>query len=190
MTRYHSCFQTEQGWGGVVASERGLVEVLLPFGCLSRDEREFGMRERCTGSSGESALSSRAAALLGRYFRGEPVSFDLPLDIPHGSAFRESVYRFVAAIPWGMVKTYAEVAAATGSLRAFRAVGGAMARNPVPVIIPCHRVVGASGAMTGYSAPGGIVSKEWLLSLEGALCRENGDTGRKKCCYRSSYAQK
>jgi methylated-DNA-[protein]-cysteine S-methyltransferase len=173
MTRNYSCFQTEQGWGGVVASERGLVEVLLPFGCPSRDEREFGMRERFAGSSGECILSSRAADLLVQYFRGDPVSFDLPLDLPHGSAFRENVYRFVAAIPWGMVKTYAEVAAATGRPRAFRAVGGAMARNPVPVIIPCHRVVGSSGAMTGYSAPGGIGSKEWLLTLEGVFCRKN-----------------
>jgi methylated-DNA-[protein]-cysteine S-methyltransferase len=165
------------------------VEVLLPFGCLSRDERERGMRERCAGSFGENTLTSRAAALLGRYFRGEPVSFDLPLDIPHASAFRERVYRFVAAIPWGTVKTYAEVAAATGSPRAYRAVGGAMASNLVPVIIPCHRVVGASGALTGYSAPGGILSKEWLLSLEGVRCRENADSGRRKCCNLDSYAQ-
>ena len=190
MARYHTCFRTEQGWGGVVASERGLVEVLLPFGCSSRAEREFRIRERLAGSYVESTLSSRAAALLVRYFQGEPVSFDFPLDIPQGSAFRESVYRVVAAIPWGMVKTYAEVAAAAGSLRAFRAVGGAMARNPVPVVIPCHRVVGSSGAMTGFSAPGGIVSKEWLLSLEGVVSRENAGAGRRKRCFRSSYAQK
>jgi len=169
MTLYHSCFQTSQGWGEVIASERGVMEVRLPFGCLVREEREEELRERYPGIAGESGLTAQAATLLERYFRGEAVSCDLPLDLPPGSAFRVEVYRVVAAIPWGVVKTYAEVATAAGNSRASRAVGGAMARNPVPIIIPCHRVVGSSGAMTGYSAPGGIVSKEWLLRMEGVV---------------------
>lgn len=168
MSGYRSYVQTESGWGAVIASERGVQEVILPVGGLTREECERETMERCHGVAGESDLTIHAADLLTRYFRGEPVVFDLPLDLPACSSFRAEVYRVVASIPWGVVKTYAEVAAAAGNPRASRAVGGAMACNPVPVIIPCHRVVGAAGGMTGYSAPGGITVKRWLLELEGA----------------------
>jgi methylated-DNA-[protein]-cysteine S-methyltransferase len=167
MALFRSCYRTDQGWGGVIASERGLVEVLLPFGSPDRAACERLLAARHPDAVAEDDLTLSTAALMERYFKGEPVAFALPLDVASGSKFRDEVIKIVAAIPWGVVMSYGEVAAASGNPGAARAVGGVMARNPLPVVIPCHRVVGASGALTGYSAVGGVSSKRWLLALEG-----------------------
>lgn len=119
-------------------------------------------------------MSKEAAARLGRYFAGEPVTFDLPIDGSRFTSFQRSVYEAVARIPYGAVESYGEVAKKIGKPRAARGIGGAMARNPLPVVIPCHRVVGAAGSMTGYSGAGGVMSKEWLLRLEGVGLTEGG----------------
>lgn len=170
-------YETALGWGAVVAGEAGLIEVVLPF--ESKDRQDLVRRlalsyPRALESSAEWP-AREAARRLARYFAGEPVSFaDLPLDLGCFSTFQQEVYRAVAAIPSGTVLTYAAVAAAVGRPRAARGIGSAMGRNPLPVIIPCHRVVGSSGAMTGYSAPGGVVSKQWLLRMEGISLTEGG----------------
>jgi methylated-DNA-[protein]-cysteine S-methyltransferase len=80
--------------------------------------------------------------------------------------FQQRVYRAVMKIPFGEVMSYGGIARMIGQPEAARGIGGAMARNPLPIIIPCHRVVGSSGKLTGYSAPGGIASKSWLLEME------------------------
>ena len=85
--------------------------------------------------------------------------------------FRQLVLRAALQIPYGTVVSYGELAATVGSPRAARAVGGALAANPMPVIIPCHRIVAASGSLTGYSGPGGISMKRLLLNLEAAEFR-------------------
>jgi len=114
---------------------------------------------------GETGLLRAAREQLAAYFRRELEIFDLPL-APPGSEFQRAVCRAMSGIPYGALRTYGEIAAAIGS--APRAVGGACGRNPIPVIIPCHRVVGANGAMTGYSGAGGLETKRALLHLEGA----------------------
>ena len=101
---------------------------------------------------------------LAAYFRRDLEIFDLPL-APPGTEFQQAVCRAMSGIPYGALKTYGDIAAAVGS--APRAVGGACGRNPIPIIIPCHRVVGANGAMTGYSGHGGLETKRALLHLEG-----------------------
>lgn len=101
---------------------------------------------------------------LDEYFHGNPVSFDVPLN-PSGSAFDRLVWSALSAIPWGMALSYGELAEAIGKPGAARAVGGACGRNPIPVIIPCHRVLQAGGSLGGYSGGEGI--KEKLLILEG-----------------------
>jgi methylated-DNA-[protein]-cysteine S-methyltransferase len=108
---------------------------------------------------------AEAEAQLHAYFAGELERFELPL-APHGTAFQHSVWNAVAEIPYGTTTSYSELAASIGRPSACRAVGAANGRNPLPVIIPCHRVVGAAGALTGYG--GGLERKRLLLALEAA----------------------
>ncbi len=111
-------------------------------------------------------LLRRAAAQINEYFAGSRPHFDLPLDL-HGTPFQQSVWRALCAIDVGATQSYATVARNIGLPQAVRAVGAAVGRNPVSVIVPCHRVVGANGSLTGYA--GGLERKRALLALEGAL---------------------
>jgi methylated-DNA-[protein]-cysteine S-methyltransferase len=117
---------------------------------------------------GEAAVSTdplllAAADQLIAYFAGELRVFHIPL-APRGTPFQREVWAAVAAIPYGSTATYSEIAAAVGRPSACRAVGAANGRNPLPVIVPCHRVVGAAGGLTGYG--GGLDRKRSLLDLE------------------------
>lgn len=173
-----SFYQTAYGFGLVAANETGLVAHHLPFGAASvGDALELAATVHPL-ATGESRLTSDAAGLLTRYFAGEQVSFDLPLDLHGFTPFQLSVYRTVAGIPYGTVLSYRDVASACGSPRGARAIGGAMARNPLPVLIPCHRVVATSGVMTGFTAPGGVGSKRELLLMEGVLLDARGGVKR------------
>ncbi len=100
---------------------------------------------------------------LDAYFEGHPVTFDVPLDLV-GTPFRQRVWEALRAIPWGTTTSYAEIARRIGAPTASRAVGMANGRNPVAIIVPCHRVIGSNGAMTGYAS--GIANKCFLLELE------------------------
>lgn len=113
---------------------------------------------------GETPLLTRAARQLGEYFEGRRQHFELPLE-PRGTAFQRAAWAALAEIPYGQTRSYAEQAAAIGNPRATRAVGAANGRNPLPILLPCHRVIGANGALTGFG--GGIEVKHWLLSHEG-----------------------
>ena len=106
-----------------------------------------------------------AADQLRAYFAGELREFELPL-APRGTAFQRQVWAAVSAVPYGSTATYSEIAAAVGRPDACRAVGAANGRNPLPVIVPCHRIIGAAGALTGYG--GGLDRKRSLLDLEAA----------------------
>ncbi len=108
-------------------------------------------------------LLRRAANQLHDYFAGERDSFDLPLDL-HGTAFQRNVWQHLLAIPPAGTTSYGAIAKALGSASAVRAVGGAVGRNPLSVIVPCHRVVGSDGSLTGYA--GGVERKRALLKLE------------------------
>jgi methylated-DNA-[protein]-cysteine S-methyltransferase len=107
-----------------------------------------------------------AARQLDEYFAGRRTEFDLPLDFRLATGFRRAVLAHLPAIPYGRTESYAQVAAATGSPKAVRAVGTACARNPLPVVVPCHRVVRTDGTMGGYA--GGPGAKRTLLALESA----------------------
>jgi methylated-DNA-[protein]-cysteine S-methyltransferase len=111
----------------------------------------------------ETPLLRRAADQLQDYMDGLRTSFDLPLK-PMGSSFRQRVWQALQAIPHGETCTYAELARQLGT--ASRAIGGANGANPIPIIIPCHRVIGAGGTIGGYSGEGGLATKRWLLALE------------------------
>ena len=111
-----------------------------------------------------SPLLDAAEAQLREYFAGTRRTFDLPL-APRGTAFQQRVWAALRAIPYGETRTYGELAAAIGSPSASRAVGMANHHNPIPIVIPCHRVIGANGTLTGYA--GGLEIKRKLLALEG-----------------------
>jgi len=100
---------------------------------------------------------------LRQYFEGTRTSFDLPL-APQGTPFQQKVWAALRDIPYGQTRSYRDIAFAVGCPRGFRAVGMACNRNPIPILIPCHRVVGANGALTGYA--GGVELKQALLALE------------------------
>jgi len=109
-------------------------------------------------------LLRRTMDQLGEYFRGERTGFDLPLDLPPVSDFQRDVYRELARVPHGRVVTYGTLAASIGRPDLARAVGQAMGANPVPIVIPCHRVVAAGGRLHGFG--GGLPAKVALLRLE------------------------
>jgi methylated-DNA-[protein]-cysteine S-methyltransferase len=112
------------------------------------------------------ALFKEAAAQLNAYFRGKRTTFDLSL-APGGTAFQNEVWSELQNIPHGETISYAELAERVGRKGSFRAVGAANGRNPLPIVIPCHRVIGSNGKLTGYA--GGVEAKKALLELEGAL---------------------
>ncbi|RME78809.1 MAG: methylated-DNA--[protein]-cysteine S-methyltransferase, partial [Chloroflexi bacterium] len=100
---------------------------------------------------------------LEEYFAGQRQEFSLPL-APQGTAFQQQVWQYLLTIPFGKTVSYGDVARGIGSEKAVRAVGAANGRNPIPIIIPCHRVVGSNGTLTGYG--GGLWRKKWLLEHE------------------------
>lgn len=109
------------------------------------------------------SLAERAGKQLTEYFNGERTDFDLPLEIT-GTPFQKRVLEELAKVPFGQTVTYGELAARAGNPRAYRAVGGVMRRNPLPIVIPCHRVLACSG-LGGFT--GGLDLKEMLLGIEG-----------------------
>jgi methylated-DNA-[protein]-cysteine S-methyltransferase len=115
-------------------------------------------------------ILNRAEKQLEEYFEKKRFTFDLPLSA-EGTEFQQKAWRELLKIPYGRVISYGEQARRLGNPRAFRAVGAANGRNPIGIIIPCHRVVGASGDMTGFG--GGLPVKKYLLELEGLVVREN-----------------
>jgi methylated-DNA-[protein]-cysteine S-methyltransferase len=118
---------------------------------------------RAGGPTSTAAPFVDAEAQLHAYFAGELERFELPL-APRGTAFQRSVWEALGEIPYGRTTTYSQLAATIGRPGACRAVGAANGRNPLPVIVPCHRVLGAAGALTGYG--GGLERKRELLALE------------------------
>jgi methylated-DNA-[protein]-cysteine S-methyltransferase len=149
----------------VGVSELGLCRVGFdpePGVELERLARDFGPRVLRTPKA-----LDRVRRELDEYFAGRRHAFDLELDLRTVPEFHRRVLDELSRVEYGQTTTYGTLAAQVGSPRAARAVGTVMNRNPLPIVLPCHRVVGASGSLTGYG--GGLDRKEWLLRLEGAL---------------------
>jgi len=119
---------------------------------------------RWSRTQDESGLLALVRDQLTDYFDGRLTNFSLPLE-PLGTPFQLSVWRAMCDIPYGEVRSYGQVAKAQGT--APRAVGTACGRNPLPVLIPCHRIIGVNGALTGYTGGDGLATKDFLLNLEG-----------------------
>ncbi len=155
--RYYTDVAMELGFVRVVEEEGAI----LGLGVLRRAQ---AVPEQWLAA--RTPLLEEAARQLKEYFSGARRVFSLPLS-PGGTSFQRAVWEQLARIPYGETRTYGEIAAALGSPSAARAVGGACHRNPIGIVIPCHRVIGAHGSLTGYA--GGLDVKAYLLRLEGAL---------------------
>lgn len=145
-------------------STRAIETPIGPLTLEADENAVTAIRFSAGGAQDASPLLDAAEAQLREYFAGARRTFDLPL-APHGTAFQQRVWAALRTIPYGETRTYGELAAAIDSPNASRAVGMANHRNPLPIIIPCHRVIGANGTLTGYA--GGLEIKRRLLALEG-----------------------
>lgn len=138
-----------------------------PVGLLTLTEENGAIVSLVFGGTAETPpptpLLREAQRQLNAYFSAELQNFDLPLS-PYGTPFQQSVWQQLRAVPYGQTRTYAEIAAAVGKPNACRAVGMASHRNPIAIVIPCHRVIGSDGSLTGYA--GGLERKQTLLRLE------------------------
>jgi methylated-DNA-[protein]-cysteine S-methyltransferase len=144
----------------------GLVRLSYPGEAIERQLEELAMAV----SPRILAAPERTDAVrrqLDEYFAGERRSFDVPIDWRLLRGFREAVLRATAAIPFGSVSSYRRVAEAAGSPNAYRAAGNALGTNPIPIVVPCHRVLHSGGGLGGYT--GGLERKRYLLGLEGVL---------------------
>ena len=154
------CCGYETPFGFLVIGDDGEGITAIHFEGQSRDLRR------------PSALTELAAEQLGEYFAGTRREFLLPLH-PSGTAFQQSVWQALIRIPYGETRSYRQIAEAVGRPAACRAVGMANHCNPIPFVIPCHRVVGANGSLTGYA--GGLEMKRKILAMEQAVCLREGE---------------
>ncbi|MFZ5570726.1 MAG: methylated-DNA--[protein]-cysteine S-methyltransferase [Thermodesulfobacteriota bacterium] len=153
---YYDHFETGViGCLTLVADEAGLRRIDFQTDAKNAPRRENGKKNP--------AFFAEAKAQLRAYFKRERKRFDLPL-APEGTEFQLRVWRALQAIPYGDLASYQAIAAAAGNPRAARAAGAACGKNPIPIIIPCHRVVGSDGSLTGFG--GGLAVKQRLIDLE------------------------
>ncbi|HEY0969394.1 MAG TPA: methylated-DNA--[protein]-cysteine S-methyltransferase [Gemmatimonadales bacterium] len=146
----------------LTATDEGLTGVHFAGDGQPAGARPLGGRD----GSPAAAVLAAARAQLAAYFAGELVTFDLPL-VAHGTPFQERVWVTLRGIGHGETISYTELARRVGSPRAVRAVGGANGRNPIPIVVPCHRVIAAGGKLGGFG--GGLDRKQWLLEHEGVM---------------------
>ncbi len=152
--------ETSAGWVGIEASESGVKRLTLPTQNRKSDLAEMGIEEQDLTPGAGGGLGDR----LRHYFVGQPVVFKDGIDLTGTTEFQRQVYEAACQIPYGETKSYGQLAEEIGRPGAARAVGQALGANPVPILIPCHRVVAADGGLGGFS--GGIKTKEKLLAME------------------------
>jgi methylated-DNA-[protein]-cysteine S-methyltransferase len=153
---YSALFQSPVGQLTLVASDAGLRAILWPT-------EKPGRVKLPEIISGEHAVLQATTAQLTEYFAGKRQLFDLPLDL-HGTPFQVKAWRSLADIAYGTTASYGEQADRLGAPKAVRAVGSANGRNPISVVLPCHRVVASNGSLAGFA--GGLDAKRWLLEFE------------------------
>jgi methylated-DNA-[protein]-cysteine S-methyltransferase len=169
----HYClFDTAIGACGIAWSERGVTRLQLPE--ADRAATEKRLRARSPGAAPAEPPPAVAEPIAGleHYLNGEKVDFStVALDLARASDFDRKIYDAARAIPWGETASYGEVAAKAGVAGEAREAGQSLSRNPVAIIVPCHRVLKAGGKPGGFSAYGGVLTKERLLALENVELR-------------------
>lgn len=168
--QYHISQHPQLGSLFAASSRHGLV--YFSFGC-PKEHNLAAVWRACRKSPphpelthAPAGLPSQALLQVHEYLAGNRRHFTFAIDWSIFTAFQAAVYRAVIDIPYGTTRSYAQVAAAIGRPKAARAVGSANAANPLPIIIPCHRLVGSDGSLRGYGGTGGTKTKQWLLDLE------------------------
>jgi methylated-DNA-[protein]-cysteine S-methyltransferase len=163
----YALFETAFGVCGVAWSARGVVRLVLPEASIEETETRLCRQAKVDARMKPPAWIADAIGAVQGYFLGEQVDLStVALDLAHEPEFERRVYDALRRVGWAATTTYGRLASDAGSPGAARAVGRAMARNPVPVIVPCHRVLAAGGAVGGFSAHGGIATKQRMLALE------------------------
>ena len=162
---YSTTHETPVGELTLVASDAGLRAILWPRLSPAR----AGIQPRPRRNPDHPVLK-RTASQLDEYFAGRRTTFDIPLDL-HGTRFQLAAWRSLAQIPFGTTTSYGRQAAALGIPTAARALGAANGANPVCIVLPCHRVIGADGSLTGFG--GGLPVKQWLLDHEARVLASN-----------------
>lgn len=157
-----SCFKTQYGRVTVVSSSKGLMRVILPVD----DKKEILNTIGVLAERREEDLSEVRKALI-NYFNGEKTDFDFPLDLSVYTSFQRDVWNAARSIPYGQLRNYGWLANQIGRPQAARAVGQALGANPLPIIIPCHRIIRSDGSLGGFS--GGLHWKKKLINLEKAV---------------------
>jgi methylated-DNA-[protein]-cysteine S-methyltransferase len=158
-------FKTKGGWVAAAYSPVGLRALILPKKTLKEAKRALAAILGNNLTLGGGPKQTQLAEDLDKYFAGQKVKFIYPLDLSWGTHFQQQVWKTLRSIPYGQVKTYKEIAEYIKLDHAARAIGQAVARNPLPIVVPCHRVVASNGSLGGYSS--GLNWKRRLLSLEG-----------------------
>ncbi len=157
---YRKTVESPVGDLRLVATDAALVAVLWPT------ERDGRVTFSSDPTNGSNAVLDMAAQQLAEYFAGTRRTFELPLELC-GTEFQQQAWNALTEIPYGETSTYGKQAVAIGRPRAIRAIGSANGRNPLSIVLPCHRVVGADGKLTGFA--GGLDTKRWLLDHELAI---------------------
>ncbi len=177
---YFSSFLTPLGYVFIAKSTHGVCQISFPYSKendiirliqhnVSSRSTDKGMQ---TGIQRNDSLLKYETNLLKAYFQGKEVDFDFPLDLSGGTPFQILVWNKLREIPYGECRSYKWVAERIGNPRAVRAVGMANNKNPLPPVIPCHRVIGSDGSLTGYAS--GLHIKKYLLEMEKGI--SNGDS--------------
>lgn len=161
-------FRTPWGWMGVAESKQGLAAIVLPQRSKATVAASLGVHKASRRASSSLGLRMARKQLV-EYLAGTRTSFDLPLDLSRGTPFQRQVWKTLRAIPYGQLWSYRGLAARVGGVQYARAVGGAVGANPLPIVLPCHRVVAQDATIGGFSC--GLPAKRMLLTLEGSLTR-------------------
>ncbi|MDF0642747.1 MAG: methylated-DNA--[protein]-cysteine S-methyltransferase [Nitrospira sp.] len=158
-------FKSRWGWMGLAESPAGIASIVLSKPSKLAVQSTLG-----SSKLGEQSSSPRLRAAkkqLIEYMAGKRTSFTFPLDLSDGTAFQRRVWRTLQSVPYGTLSSYQNLAARVGGKQYARAVGGAVGSNPLPIVVPCHRIVAQDGSIGGFS--GGLPTKRKLLALEGSL---------------------
>ena len=160
-------FKSPWGWMGIAESSKGIQAIVLPKRSRRAVESDLKAQSKNPLRQGESARLTAARHQLLDYLAGRRNTFDVPLDFTQGTSFQRQVWRTLQRVPYGKLRSYQWIALRVGGRHYARAVGNAVGANPLPIVIPCHRIVAHDTSLGGFS--GGLSMKRKLLSLEGTL---------------------
>ncbi len=160
-------FRSPWGWMGLAESPKGIQAIVLPRRSKRAVESELRAQSGEPLQQEQSARLEEASRQLLDYLAGRRNTFDVPLDLSQGTSFQRQVWRTLQRVPYGKLRSYQWIAARVGGRHYARAVGNAVGANPIPIVIPCHRIVAHDASLGGFS--GGLSIKRKLLALEGTL---------------------